>query len=306
VITLRNEESNLLSLLDSIKAQDFTSFQAFVFYSAMEKQDEETVAEFCSLDNRFRMVKGDLQDLSWIEREATGNYLMLLDSNTHIHAGLINSMIYRLRVFKMGILSVIPTQIVKSLRQQILLPLSDFIVLNMVPLRLVRLFKTPVFSVANKDCLLLDAQLCFQNQWLERMDQRKGAAELLRLVKQDQQKAEVLLGNTFIYKCPKNDDADVLASVSDGLRLQFNGNLLVAFLYVFLVVVGPLIVFLAFDINVLILPIGLIFLSRLMTAFMTGQNPIYMVLTHPLQMAMLIVVYIKTLSNQLLTSGKQK
>jgi hypothetical protein len=306
VITLRNEESNLLNLLDSIKAQDFTSFQAFIFYSAMEKQDEETVAQFCRQDSRFRMVKGDLADLSWVERQATGNYLMLLDSNTHIHAGLINSMIYRLRVFKMGIVSIIPTQVVKSLRQQLLLPLSDFMVLNMVPLRLVRLFKTPVLSVSNRDCLLLDADLCFRNQWLERLDPHKGTAELLRLVKQDQHKAEVLLGNTFIYKRPKYNDSEALATAGENLRLYFNGNLFVAFLYVFLVVLGPLIVFLKFDINVLILPIGLIFLSRIMTAFLTAQHPLYTVLSHPLQMAMLVVVYIKALSNQLLTSGKQK
>jgi hypothetical protein len=306
VITLRNEESNLLNLLDSIKAQDFTSFQAFIFYSAMEKQDEETVAQFCRQDSRFRMVKGDLSDLSWVERQATGNYLMLLDSNTHIHAGLINSMIYRVRVFKMGIVSIIPTQVVKSLRQQLLLPLSDFMVLNMVPLRLVRLFKTPVLSVSNRDCLLLDADLCFRNQWLERLDPRKGTAELLRLVKQDQHKAEVLLGNTYIYKRPKYNDSEALASAGENLRLYFNGNLFVAFLYVFLVVLGPLIVFLKFDINVLILPIGLIFLSRVMTAFLTAQHPLYTVLSHPLQMAMLVVVYIKALSNQLLTSGKQK
>lgn len=306
VITLRNEESNLLNLLDSIKAQDFTSFQAFIFYSAMEKQDEETVAQFCSYDNRFRMIKGDLQDLSWVARESTGDYLMLLDSNTHIHTGLINSMIYRLRVFKMGIVSVVPTPVLKSLRQQLVLPLSDFMLLNMVPLRLVRLFKTPVLSASNKDCLLLDAKLCFQNQWLERLDPAKGAADLLRLVKLDQQNAEVLLGNTFIYKCPKNNDAEALATAGDSLRLYFNGNLFVAFLYVFLVVVGPLIIFLVFDINVLVLPIGLIFLSRVMIAFLTAQNPFYAVITHPLQMIMLLVVYIKALSSQLLTSGKQK
>jgi hypothetical protein len=306
VITLRNEESNLLNLLDSIKAQDFTSFQAFIFYSAMEKYDEETVEQFCRQDNRFHLVKGDLHDLSWVAAEATGNYLMLLDSNTHIHAGLINSMIYRVRVFKMGIVSIIPTQVVKSLRQQLLLPLSDFMLLNMVPLRLVRLFKTSVLSVSNRDCLLLDAGLCFRHQWLERLDPRKGTAELLRLVKQDQHKAEVLLGNTFIYKRPKHNDAEALATAGDNLRLYFNGNLFVAFLYVFLVVLGPLIVFVGFDINVLVLPVGLIFLSRVMTAFLTAQNPIYTVLTHPLQMAMLLVVYIKALSDQLLTSGKQK
>ena len=306
VIMLRNEESNLLNLLDSIKLQDFSNFEVFICYNEMEQHDEETVAQFCRHDARFSMVKGNLSDYSWIEGRATGNYLMLLDSNTHIHSGLINSLIYRIRVFKLGIISIIPTQVVNSFRQQLLVPLSDFMLLNMVPLRLVRLFKTPVLSVSNRDCLFLDAQKCFSNQWLERIDPRKGPSELLRTVKQDQEKAEVLLGNTFVYKRTKYNDAEALSTASENLKLHFNGNLLVAFLYVFLVVLGPLIILIGFGINVLVLPIGLIFLSRVMTAFLTSQNPVYTVLSHPLQMVMLVLIYIKALSRQLLTSGKQK
>jgi|GEM_PF-879644 len=306
VVTLRNEESNLLNTLDAIKLQDFSSYEVFILYSAMEKQDEELVAQFCRQNVRFSMVKADILDYSWLEGRAKGNYLMLLDSNTYIRSGLINALIYRLRVFKLGIISIIPTQVIKNLRQQLLLPLSDFVLLNMVPLRLVRLFRTPVLSVSTNDCLFLDAEQCFRNQWLERLDQKKGTAELLRLVKQDQQKAEALLGNTFVYKRPKHDDDEALSTAAENLRLQFNGNLFVAFLYVFLVVAGPLIVFIGFDINVLLLPIGLIFLSRIMMAFLTAQNALYSVLTHPLQMAMMIVVYIKAISAQLLTSGKHK
>lgn len=306
VIILRNEESNLLNLLDSIKLQDFAAFEVFVFYNSMEKQDEETVAQFCREDSRFSMVKGSLHDFSWVEGRATGDYLLLVDSNTHIQSGLINAMIYRTRVFKLGIISIIPTQVVKNFSQQLLLPLSDFMILNMVPLRLVRLFKSPVLSVASRDCLLLNAELCYRHQWLERLDVRKGASELLRMVKHDQQKAEVLLGNTYIYKQPKNNSTDALASAAENLRLYFNGNLFVAFLYVFLVVAGPLLVLVRFDINLLVLPVGLIFLSRVMMAFLTSQHPVYTVLSHPLQMIMLLVVYIKALSKQLLTSGKQK
>ncbi len=306
VIMLRNEESNLLNLLDSIKLQDFEQYEVFIYYSVMEPQDEETVAQFCRQDSRFSMVRGHLNDYSWIEDHAKGDYLMLLDSNTHIHAGLLNSLIYRIRVFRLGMISVIPTQVVKSFRQQLLGPLNDFMLLNMVPLRLVKLFKTPVLSVSSRDCLFMDAQKCYANQWLERLDPRKGTTELLRMVKQDQEKAEVLLGNTLVYKRPKNNDAEALATAAENLKMYFNGNLLIAFVYVFLVVFGPLVVLIGFDINVLVLPIGLIFLSRIMTAFLTAQNPIYTVLTHPLQMLMLVVVYIKALSKQLLTSGKQK
>ncbi len=306
VITVKNEESNLLNLLDSLAQQDFSNFEVFIRYLDMDRQDEASLQEFCSRDARFQLVKGDLNDFFWIEGVAKGNYLMLLDSNTYIHSSLINPLIYRIRVFKLGIISVIPSYTVQNFRQQLLLPLSNFIILNMVPLRLVRLFKTPVLSVFTNDCLLLDTEKCFRQQWLERLDPRKGTTELLRLVKNDGHKAEVLLGNKFIFKQAKQNDVEAVSTAAESLRMYFNGNLLVGFLYVFLVVAGPLIVLFGFDVNVLLLPAGLIFLSRMMTAFLTGQNPLFEVLSHPLQMLMLLRLYLKALSQQLLTSDKQK
>jgi glycosyltransferase involved in cell wall biosynthesis len=306
IIVLKNEESKLLNLLDSIKQQDFNAYEVLIYHAGMDTQDEEILLQYCLQDPRFRMIHGDLNDYSWVEDQAKGDYLLLLDANTQINSGLINTLIYRLKVFKLAVISIIPSQIIKGLDQLIIFPLSDFMVLNIIPLRLIRLFKTPILATANNDCLLLDAKICFNNQWLDRIDSRKGTTELVKMAKQDQYKAEVLLGNAFVYKSVKFDRLLALKAAAENMRGYFNGNLVVGFIYVFLVVAGPLIILVGFDINVLILPFGLIFLSRLMISFLTAQNPIYNVLTHPLQMIMLVMVYLKAVSIQLLTRRKQK
>lgn len=305
VVILKNEESNLLGLLDSIAQQDYRYYEVFIYHSGMEAQDEQTVEQFCYRNPQFKTIQGNSNDYAWIEAAVKGRYLMLLDSNTQIHPGLIKSLIYRFRVFNLGLISVIPTREVRSFKQQFVFPLSDFMLLNMVPLRLVRLLKTPVLAPSCSDCLFLDAELCFLNQWMERLNPYKGTAELLKIVKQDRYKAEVLLGNNLIYKTSKEDDAEALTTAAESFCLYFNGNLLVGFLYVFLLVVGPMIILLGFDVNLLVLPLGLIFLSKVMIAFLTAQNPVIAVFSHPFQMIMLVVVYIKALRIQLLTRHKQ-
>jgi glycosyltransferase involved in cell wall biosynthesis len=306
IVVLKNEESRLLNLLDSIKQQDFTSYEVLIYHAGMDSQDEDVLSQYCLQDPRFRLIHGNLNEYSWVEEQAKGDYLLLLDANTQINSGLINTLIYRLKVFKLAVISIIPNQIFKGFGQLITAPLSDFMVLNMIPLRLIRLFKTPILATANNDCLLLDAKVCFNNQWLDRIDIGKGTTELVKMAKQDHYKAEVLLGNAFVYKSVKFDRQLAWKAAAENLRVYFNGNLLVASIYVFLVVAGPLIILVGFDINVLILPFGLIFLSRLMISFLTAQNPVYNVLTHPFQMIMLVIVYLKAVSLQLLTRRKHK
>jgi len=306
VVTVRNEESNLLNLLDSIKTQDYNAYEVFIVHSGMDKTDELLVAEFCDKDQRFQLVRASADDFSWLEERAAGRYLLLLDSNTQIHKGLINALIYRTRVFKLGIISVVPSQIIRKFKQWLLLPLSDFVLLNMMPLRLIRLIKSPVLANANSDCLFLDAEICFEKQWLSRLDPVKGATELLKIVKQDRVKAETLLGNHLIDRHSFLAENGELDRAADNLRFYFNNNVFAALIYVFLVVLGPIIILFGFDLNVLILPFGLIFLSRVMISFLTAQNPIYNLLLHPLQMLMLVVVYIRAITRQLLTHSKHK
>jgi glycosyltransferase involved in cell wall biosynthesis len=306
VVTVKNEESNLLNLLDSIKRQDYMAYEVFIFHSGMDSQDESTIEEYCSSDARFELVKGSLNNFSWLESRMKGSYLMLLDSNTQINKGFINALIYRTKVFKLGILSVIPTQIIKGFKQEIILPLSDFLMLNMVPLRLIRLFKTSILSTVNTDCIFMDAGFCFKQQWLGRLDPAKGTSELLKMVKQDRFRAETLLGNNYINKQTDLSRNNLVEDAAENLISHFNGNLFTGLIYIFLVVPGPVIIFFGIDLNVLILPFGLIFLSRVMIAFLTVQNPIYQILVHPLQMFLLVVVYIRALTKQLLTRRKHK
>jgi hypothetical protein len=306
IITVRNEESNLLNLLQSIIAQEYRNIEVIIYHSALDGNDVKLVEAVCKKDLRFKLRKGSAGDYSWVTGEISGNYLMFLDSNTSLEKRFINSLVHRSKVFKIAVIQVIPNKLFENFLQKLVLPLNDFVLLNLIPFRLIKLVKNPTFSTLNDcNCMFVDALLYKKQNWQFRVQESRGAIDLMKVVKQDQFKAELLLGNKLVYQVSKLSRSELLRSVAESIKLNF-GGVLIEFLYLLLVVAGPLIVFIGIDFNIVILPIGLIFLSRVMISFMTNQNPVINVLLHPLQMIMLVVVFIMGLQKQLLTAIKHK
>ncbi|MDB5019111.1 MAG: glycosyl transferase family 2 [Pedobacter sp.] len=304
VITVRNEESNLLNLLHSIIAQEYRNIEVIIYHSALDSNDVKLVEAVCKKDPRFRLMKGPAGDYSWVTSEISGDYLLFLDSNTSIEKRFINSLVNRLKVFKIAAMSIMPNKLFESFLQRLVLPLNDFVLLNLIPLRLIKLLKSPSFlQVDNYNCLIVDATLYRNKGWQAKIDASKGAIDLIKIVKQDNFKAELLLANKLVYQVSKLSKSELLKSVAESLKLNF-GSVVIQFVYLLLVVAGPLIIFLGIDLEIIILPIGLIFLSRIMISFMTDQNPVLNVLLHPLQMIMLVVVFIIGIQSQLLTAIK--
>lgn len=305
VITVKNGESNLLNLLQSIISQEHRNVDVIIFHSALDSNDVKLVEAVCEKDARFRLKRGTPGDYAWVPEEIKGDYLLFLDSNTAIQKGFLNSLIYRLKVFKIAALSIIPNQVFESFLQKLVLPLSDFVLLNLVPLRLIKLLRSPAFvTVNNSCCLFVDAGLYKQHHWQEKVDGSKGGADLLKIVKLDRLKAEVLLANKLVYQVSKINPSELFQTATETLRLNF-GNMLIELIYLVLVVLGPLIVMIGFDFYIIILPLGLIFLSRVMISFMTGQSPFLNILLHPLQMLMMLVLFVRGVQTHLLTGIKQ-
>jgi len=87
---------------------------------------------------------------------------------------------------------------------------------------------------------------------------------------------------------------------------KFGNNIFAALFYGLLVVAGPLLMLSNYEYSLLILPVGLIFLTRIMISFLSGQNPLWNVLLHPLQMIMLLASLLSAIygkSIQLIKGG---
>lgn len=231
-------------------------------------------------------------------------YFLFLDADTVIQRGFINSLIYRTTVFKLAMLSVIPTPRISGFIANCMYPLTDFVLLNLFPLRLVRLLKHPSFSMANGACLFFDAEIYRQYEWDDaHKSSNQPELEIMKMVKQEKLNADLLLGNKLIYQEESKPD---VADVSGRLMLNFNQQPIVALAYLILVIGGPIAMALTLAPVFLLLPYGLIFLSRMMIAYLTAQKPFPSIFYHPLQMISLTWLLIHRCWNSFLYLFKTK
>nr|WP_121270835.1 hypothetical protein [Pedobacter schmidteae] len=277
IIMAPNTPADLKKLLASIDTQEYSHLEIIV-------QRHESVTE--------------------LMKKATGEYFLFLSSATTLHHGLINNLIYRTKVFNLAVLSLVPTYRLTGFLSKCVYPLSDFLLLNLLPLRLIRLSSLPAFAAGSNDCLFFDAAMARQFNWLKNIGTKLPAAtEVVKMVKQQQSNAEVLIGNKMICIDVELKNLD---SFSERLMMNFSNSGLVALIYLVLVLIGPVVVLFSFNPALLILPVGLIFLSRMMIAFLTAQNPIMSALLHPLQMLCMFVLLLRTVGRRILRSFKLK
>ena len=227
------------------------------------------------------------EELRTLKSSANGRYYLFVDSNSVIKNGLINSLVYRTKVFNLKLIVLIPNRNLTTFKDLLFQPIADFIILNLLPLRLVRLLNLPSMAAATEQYLFYDAS-----------SYRKRNADTLDGEKDDK-KVETLLANGMILS---NKRASV-KDVSKELFKIFDGNPLTMIVYLLLLIVGPVVLILNFELAFISLPLGLIFLTRVMISFLTRQNPFINVILHPLQMATLAGLLIASAFRKLFTSG---
>ncbi|RZK74183.1 MAG: hypothetical protein EOO92_17470 [Pedobacter sp.] len=223
-------------LLDSLKEQDYQHLEV--------------------------IIKSNLEDEQSVTDKAKGKYLLFLEPDMVVGHGLINNLVYRTKVFNLSLLHIIPTQQLNTAYEWCVFPIKEFIVLNMFPLRLMRLTSSQAIAPVNTGCMFFNAEDYRSNRSRERM--------------------ETLLANGLLIN---NSDG---ANVQGRQLLQvFGNNSLAALIYLLLIIAGPVVMFIYFEPSFVALPIGLIFLSRVMISFLTNENPVINVLLHPVQMLLL-------------------
>ncbi|WP_316823193.1 hypothetical protein [Pedobacter gandavensis] len=247
-----------------------------------KKEAEKLLASIAAQDYKNYKVLIQKLDAPDVTANAEADYLLFLEPNTIIEKKFINSLVYRSSVFKLAMLSVIPTARISGFLGNCIYPLNDFVLLNLFPLRLVRLIDHPAFAMANNSCMFFDADSYREYEWDFSFNARsQSALEMMKIVKQDKLKTDLLLGNKLIYlEEPRLD----ISGISKQLMLNFSNQPLIALGYLILVIAGPVAMALTVSPVFLLLPYGLIFLSRLMVAYLSAQRPFPGILYHPLQM----------------------
>jgi glycosyltransferase involved in cell wall biosynthesis len=300
LIPVRNEEKNILRLLQSIHEQDYQNYEVIILDDDSTDRTFDICTKFAQKHASFRVIKGNTLPHDWLGKnfacyqlaaQAKGSYLLFIDADEQMNMGLINSAVHRMHANKLSLLSLFANQQMETLGELLVVPLMHYILLNLLPLRLIYLVKNYSVAAASGQFMLFNADDYRENQWHEQVKHKVVEdVEIMRLVKAARYNGEALLANGMVSCRMYSGYREAIDGFSKNFLAAFNYNIIWFLIYIVLIIGGPMIVLMTLNFSLTLFMLGLIVLTRVMVSLSAGQNAWYNIVLHPAQMLSLTLV----------------
>jgi len=316
LIPARNEEKNILTILKSIERQDYSNYEVIILDDDSNDRTYDICAAFAAKNSAFKVIKGKELTGQWLgknyacyqlAKQAQGEFLLFLDADEQIYDGLINSAVHRMHFRKLALLSLFTNQQMDTLGELLTVPLMHYLLLNLLPLRLVFLAKNPAVAAASGQFMLFDAGVYRQYEW------HKGAkdkivedVEIMKQVKVRGFNGESLLANGMISCRMYTDYNTAIHGFGKNFLAAFNYNIFSFLIFLVLLIAGPMIVIMTLNFQLILMMTGLILLTRIMISLESGQNTSINVILHPLQMFSLVLIAFSAIQKYLTKTTEWK
>ncbi|MDN5283757.1 MAG: glycosyltransferase [Mucilaginibacter sp.] len=303
LIPVRNEADNILILLRSIHRHDYQNYEVIILDDDSTDDTYAVCSAFAADHPRFRVVKGEPLPNGWIGKNyachqlaqlADGKYLLFLDADEEVKQGLINSTVHRMHLHQLGLLSLFTNQQMDTPGERAVVPLMHFILLNLLPIRLIYLIKNASIAAASGQFMLFDAAIYRKHQWHKAVKNKVVEdVEIMRLIKAEAYNGEALLANGMISCRMYKTYNEAINGFGKNFLAAFNYSIIGFLVYIVLIIGGPMIVIMTLNLPMLFFMLGLILLSRIMISLLSDQSALNNVIMHPLQMFnMLLIAFI--------------
>ena len=300
LIPARNEQDNILYLLQSIHQQDYNNYEVIILDDDSSDNTYQICSDFVKDHPRFKVIKGKRLPHDWLgknyacyqlAKEAQGDYFLFLDADEQVYKSLINSAVHRMHLFNLGLLSLFTNQQMDTIGERSVVPIMHYILLNLLPLRLVYLVKNSSVAAASGQFMLFDAALYRNKQWHKQAkDKVVEDVEIMKLVKSSGNNGEALLANGMISCRMYKGYSEAMNGFSKNFLAAFNYSIMWLLIYLVVLIGGPMIVIITMDFPLILFMAGLIILTRIMISLAAGQNAWLNVLLHPVQMTNLMLI----------------
>jgi chlorobactene glucosyltransferase len=309
LIPARNEADDILTLLQSIAQQNYQNYEVIVLDDNSSDNTFALCEEFARSHKNFKAIKGEVLPAGWLGKnfacyqlaqQATGNYFLFLDADEKIGDRLINSAIHRMNLRGLSLLSLFTNQTMLTTGENMVVPLMHYILLNLLPLRLVYLVKSAAVAAASGQFMLFNAEDYNNYQWHQQAKNKVVEdVEIMKIVKASKLNGEALLANGMISCRMYKGYNEAVNGFGKNFLAAFNYNVFGFLIYLLLIIGGPVVVVMTMNPNFIAMMAGLIMLSRIMISLTAGQNAWLNLLLHPIQMLSLLLIGITSIQKYL-------
>ena len=305
LIPARNEESNINDCLLSVLSQNYTNYEIIVL-------DDESFDHTCDIVNdisaRYKKVKllqGKPLPAGWLGKNwacnqlaenAKGDIFLFIDADVRLSDNTLSTSINIFEDKKLNMLSCFPTQQMNTIGERLVVPLMNFFLLSLLPLKKVFSSKNNFLTAANGQFILIDKKT------YEKIGGHKRLAneivediELARLIKQKSFSILTALGGNSVSCRMYNSFTNSFNGFSKNFFPGFKTNIisfLVLILFYSAIFIYP-VLFLPTNIYYLI-PAALIILIRVFISLSSRQNVLLNVVLHPIQIVIMLLLAINS------------
>ncbi len=300
LIPARNEEKNILRLLNSLLRQNYANMEVIVLDDDSTDDTYALCAEFAAKHPQFKVIKGKPLPDGWLgknyachqlAKHATGSYFIFLDADEEVAPDLINSAVHRMQQHRLALLSLFTNQRMQSAGEQLVVPLMHYLLLNLLPVRLIYLTKHYAVAAASGQFMCFDADVYREHQWHKKVrDKVTEDVEIMKIVKKARYRGESLLANGLIYCRMYTGYNEAIKGFSKNFLAIFNYSITAFLTYIIVLIAGPLLVIMTLNVPLISFMVALIVLTRIMISLESGQNPWINTLLHPIQMVNMAVI----------------
>ncbi|CAM4004721.1 chlorobactene glucosyltransferase [Pedobacter westerhofensis] len=298
LIPVRNEEQNISALLFSILKQSYQNYEVIILDDSSTDQTLQLANDFAKSNPNFRVVSGKQLEEGWtgknfacwqLAREASGKYLLFLDADVTLAPELLNSALCHLKRNDLSLLSLFSNQTMNTLGENSVIPLMNYLLLTLLPIRLILSHSNPIFAAACGQFMLFAADNYQQHQWHSKVKQEVTEdLKIMKLIKVANYKGEGLLANGLISCRMYNNYTDAVNGFSKNFIAPFNDSIPLFILFLVSLLLGPVFIIATSDAYLISLLFFIIVLTRSMTSSLSGQNVWLNAFLHPLQMLSLL------------------
>jgi glycosyltransferase involved in cell wall biosynthesis len=292
LIPARNEEQNLPGLLEGLLRQQWDPMEIRVYDDASTDRTGEIVKKYAAADPRITLLKGEGPPGGWngknhachqLAIQAKGSYFLFLDADVKVEADLIPRAVgYALRS-DLTLLSLFPRQLMATPGELLSVPVMNWILLSLLPMKLTRTSHYPSLSAANGQMMLFRAREYRQHQF-HRLVREINVEDIhiMRLVKRMGYPAEVLLSRGEVSCRMYRSYREGVFGLTRSMFAFFGGSGTVLILYTLFSTLGVVFVWLGLSPEWGLVYLALAAGMRIMIQYLSRQPVLRIVLWAPL------------------------
>jgi glycosyltransferase involved in cell wall biosynthesis len=282
LVPARNEETNIGTLLNDLREQDYSNIEIIVYDDNSTDNTKLVIEKAAEIDDRLKLITAKPLPQGWLGKnygchllaqQAIGELYLFLDADVRIKDGLLESGVEHLQKHDLGLLSIFPKQIMKSAGEQMVVPLMNIILLTLLPLILVRVSKKPALAAANGQFMLFNSTVYrkIQPHFVLKNNRVEDIA-ITRIFKKEKIKIDCLIGNPAISCRMYKKYNEAIVGFSKNLTAFFGNSWFLSVLFWMITTFGILLLGVFLPIRLIVVYIALALLTRIFVSLISAQS----------------------------------